>query len=250
MSKHFLCKALLKGTQIEFTGPANAGKTLEEQIQEDKKYGIMVPRNGSYFTWKAEDWAGKHITQKQILKGINYAWLQAELEIVLDVRKARLHEVPDFKIAFRATADDPELTSNTLMYHYYPIQDVNHPLRGLCVVNTDFPFTVHGNPISMHEIDPDHYPEHPENFPEHTDPTGFTYDFDQTYTHEGPGHGLGLPHSPNRGDAMFGNYSGMGEFMQTWDKARLVAKYGARPWFKKWFYTRWINWYRGRSDRY
>lgn len=245
-----LCKAEVKKGKVEFSGPANTGRTLEEQIQEDKKYGMMVPRNGKYFTWEAKDWRGRHISQKQVNYGINLAWTQAELEIVLDVKKAQPFDIPDFKIEFRRTIDDPELTSNTLMYHYYPINNQDNPFRGLCVVNTDFPWTVHGNPLSMHEIDPVHYPAHPEDFPEHIDSTGGTFDFDQVYTHEGPGHGLGLPHSPNRWEVMYGNYSGMAEFFTTWDKARLVAKYGARPWWKKHFYTRFVQWYQIRSDRY
>jgi len=250
MQQVLLCKAEFKEGKLEFSGPANDGRTLAEQIEIDKRYGKMVPRNGKYFTWRAEDWQGKFITQRQVNYGINLAWTQAEFEIPIDVKRARPEDVPDFRVAYRATADDRILTANTLMYHYYPINDLSNEFRGLCVVNTDFPLTVHGNPISMHELDPTHYPEHPENFPEHTDPTGHTYDFDQIYSHEGPGHGLGLPHSPNRWEVMYGNYSGMGEFFTAWDKARLVAKYGARPWWNKWFYKRWIKWYQIRSDKY
>ena len=45
------------------------------------------------------------------------------------------------------------------MYHYYPINNVNSSLRGVCVVNTDFNFSIHGNNVSMFEVDPEHYTE-------------------------------------------------------------------------------------------
>jgi len=243
MTDHLICQAILKNDRIEFTGPVNFSTTLKEQIQEDKKFGMMYPRNEKYFTWKAEDWEGNHIKKKQVLYGINLAWTQAELEIPIDVKRARPKEPADFRIAFRRTEDDSDLTKGTLMYHYYPINEVDHPLRGLCVVNTDFPWTVHGNPISMHEINPLHYPED-------TKSTGQTFDFDQVYTHEGPGHGLGLPHSPLDYQMMSPSYTIMSEFLTKWDKKRLIAKYGARSWWNKWFYKRWINWYKVRSDRY
>jgi len=229
---------------------SNTPEELQEQIEYNKRFGKMVPRNGKYFTWRAEDWQGKFITHRQINYGINLAWTQVELEIPIDVKRAKVGEYADFKIYFRRTSDDPELTSNTLMYHYYPINDFNNPNRGVCVVNTDFPLTVHGNPISMHEIDPDHYPEHPVGFPEHIDPTGHTFDFDQLYAHEGPGHGLGLGHTKLQYHVMSSNYTIMAEFFTNFDIACEKAKYGARNWFKKWFYKRWINWYRVRSDRY
>ncbi len=253
MTEERICYAIVKeGKGLEFDdGLAKLEHTsIEAVIENDKKYGKMVPRNGKYFTWRAEDWQGKHITKKQINYGINLAWTQVELEIPIDVKRARPGEIPDFRIAFRRVADDPILTANTLMYHFYPIQNILSPNRGLCVVNVDYPWTVHGNPLSMHEIDSDHYPEHPENFPEHIEPTGDTYDFDQVYEHEGPGHGLGLPHDPLPGNNMSSNYTIMAEYITDREKARHKAKYGSRNWFKKWFYTRWINWYRRRSDRY
>lgn len=240
-----LCKAEVvdpKKGLVEFSGPANTGVSLEEQIQEDKKYGTMRPRNGQFFTWKAEDWQGKFITKRQIKYGLNFAQQQVELEIALDIKRWQRGMEPDFKISFRRTADDPELRSSTLMYHYYPINDIANPLRGLCVVNTDFPWTVHGNPISMYEIDPAHYPVDTPN-------TGFTYDFDQVYTHEFL-HGLGLPHSPNKFEVMSPNYGIMAEFMTAWDKKRIAAKYTPRPWWKKHFYTRWMQFYQKRSDKY
>ena len=161
MEKERICYAIVKGDNLEFTDGAPAlDESLEEQIKEDRKYGMMVPRNNNYFTWQMMDWQGKFMSSRQLRYGINLAQHQAELEIPIDVKQAGRTELPDFKIYYRRTLDDPALTSNTLMYHYYPIQNLMNPNRGVCVVNTDFPLTVHGNPISMHLLDPEHYPEH------------------------------------------------------------------------------------------
>ena len=62
------------------------------------------------------------------------------------------NELPDFKIYFRTTDDDSLLNSNTLMYHYYPISDLDSPNRGVCVVNTDFTWTSHVEGIQLHYL--------------------------------------------------------------------------------------------------
>lgn len=243
-----MCRAIYneKNKCVDFESEILAANTLEDQIKEDRRYGIMIPRNGEYFTFRAMDWNNKWITSKQINKGITLAWQEAEIEIPIDVRKAKPGELEDFKIYFRSTADDPELTRNTIMYHYYPIQDPTNPLRGVCVVNTDFNFTIHGEGVSMFDIDPDHYTED-------TKVKGFTVDFDQVYGHEGPGHGLGLPHSPNSDKKMSSSLGRMIEFMHMEFPLetipRLIAKYGKRSMPSRWR-KRWRNWYRVRSENY
>ena len=78
---------------------AGVGKlSLEDQIEEDKRYGKMVPRNGKYFTVRAMDWNNNWITNRQIKRGIVLAFHQAEIEITLDVRYAKEDEQPDFKV--------------------------------------------------------------------------------------------------------------------------------------------------------
>lgn len=220
--------------------------SLEDQIEEDKRYGKMVPRNGKYFTVRAMDWSNKWIESRQIKRGVVLAFHQAEIEIPIDVRYADFDEEPDFKVYFRATEDDPNLTRNTVMYHYYPINDINNPLRGVCVVNTDFDFTIDGENVSMFEVDPDHYTED-------TKVVAPTIDFDEVYTHEGDGHGLGLPHSTYDWKVMSPTVGKMAKWLASEEPLetipRLIAKYGKRSMLSK-HRLRWRNWYKIRSEKY
>ena len=250
MTNELICKLIYDENKEDFhfeSTDVQIGKlSLEDQIEEDKRFGKMVPRNGKYFTVRAMDWNNKWITSRQINRGITLAFHQAEIEIPIDVRLAEFDEEPDFKVFFRATADDPQLTRNTVMYHYFPIKDVNHPLRGVCVVNTDFNFTIHGENVSMFEIDQEHYTED-------TKITAPTYDFDSIYTHESDGHGLGLPHSSHSGKVMSPSVGTMAEFMAEEIPhetiPRLRAKYGTRSMLSR-HRLRWRNWYRVRADKY
>jgi len=243
-----MCKVIVNDTgDIQYESAVSNGSTLEQIIKDDKKYGVMTPRNGEYFTVRVADWKNRWMSSRQVIKGILLAWNTVEKIIAIDVRLAKDDETPDFTIFFRATADDPNLTSNTLMYHYYPISSLSNPNRGVCVVNTDFPWTIDGEGISLHEFDPDHYPEPTPN------QTAKTYDFDDIYVHEGPGHGLGLPHSPNRYTKMFYNAGGMIDFIFNEKPretiARLQAKYPKRR-MSIWHLGRWIRYLTRRRDRY
>lgn len=250
MTDPLICKLMYDENQKCFhfeSGEATVGKlSLEDQIEEDRRYGKMVPRNGKYFTVRAMDWSNKWITNKQIIKGIVLAWHQAEIEIPIDVRYADFDEEPDFKVFFRATADDPKLDRNTVMYHYYPINDITNPLRGVCVVNTDFNFTIDGENVSMFEVDPEHYTED-------TKVTSPTIDFDEVYEHEGPGHGLGLPHSSHDFKVMSRTVGKIAKFLHIENPLetipRLIAKYGKRSMLSK-HRLRWRNWYRVRAEKY
>jgi len=242
-----LCKAIYsEENDVTFESETIEVTSLEEILELDKRYGKMEPRNGKYFTFRVMDWSSKTITNKQIVKAVTLAWHQAEIEIDIDVRKAKDDEEADFKIFFRKTEDDPLLTSSTIMYHYYPIRQLDSPLRGVCVVNTDFNYTMNGLPVSMHLIDEDHYDED-------TKAKGTTIDFDGVYTHEGPGHGLGLSHLKNKFNLMYPNYSYMLEFIASenpkYTIPRLIAKYSVRPMLSRWR-IRWRNWYRARAENY
>ena len=232
--------------KLEFVAPMNSGRTLEEQIKEDEKYGKMRPRNGHYFTYRAENWQGELITSKQVQRAVTLVWESIEKKILIDVRKAVGDEIPDFRVVFSSTANHEQLDKNTLQLHYFPINDLDSPLRGLCVVNTDFPITIDGEPLDLHVLDPNNYPE-PTNL------KGKTYDFDAIYTHEGPGHGLGLPHSKNAHVKMSDNYMRMAEFVEDEDPKetvpRLEAKYGKRPMLSH-HRKRWEQWKRHRHDNY
>lgn len=241
-----ICRAIVSDEKtVKFESASAPGNTLAEMIENDKKYGKMVPKNGKYFTYKAMDWQGKWITQKEITKGITLVWNMVEKIIDVEFREAKAGEYVDFKIYFRATKDDPELSEKTIMYHYYPINNFDNPHRGVCVVNTDFPFTSHGKGIPMHLYDPVHYPK----------PTTIMkkdFDFDAIYFHEGPGHGLGLPHSPNINTKMY--YSELGMIESVFDETpletipRLQAKYPKKNIVISTL-KRWISYFKVRQDK-
>jgi len=242
-----LCKAIVDKTgKVLFDSAISNGTTLEEIIEEDKQYGIMTPRNGEYFTYRVEDWQNKWMSSKQLRKGIALAWLGITKVIDIKVKEAKANEVPDFTIKFRKTEDDQYLTSNTLMYHYYPIYDINDPNRGVCVVNADYTWTIDGKGIPLHIFDPEHYTEPVES-------TAETFDFDDIYVHEGPGHGLGLPHSPNLNTKMYGSSQGMANtiFDETPYETipRLQAKYPKKE-ISAWHLFRWIRYLLHRRERY
>jgi len=240
----YMCKAMVGRGNLEptFFSPQNDGDGMSDIIDEDKKYGTFQPINGEYFTYKVMN-EDEEMNEKQITKSIQKAYRRIAVRTNLKFRKARSDEQPDFRIEFRTVDTDPEehLTSGTLMYHYYPINNIANSLRGLCVVNKQFYWTTHGESLSMNIIDPDNYPD-----PE-TKWKGKTYDFDQVYTHEVL-HGLGLPHSKHTGNVMSSNYGIMAEWLSEEDLSRVYAKYGKRE-MSEGKLARWIKWIKGASER-
>jgi hypothetical protein len=238
-----LCKATYDLGGISFSSPMLGSVDINEIIEDDKKYGTMSPRNGEIFTYRVSNVHDEEITGKEMVRAVTLAWQHWSKRINIKIRKAKPHEDPDFRVIFRTVQTDErgELTDNTIMYHYFPIQDVTHSLRGLCVVNSGFYYTVHGKHVSMHEIDPEHYDDD-------TTSTGKTIDIDQVFTHEF-GHGLGLPHDKQVQQVMSSNYGFMAEFPQERDVFRAVKKYGVPKQSPSWF-SRWFNYLRHRSDNY
>ncbi len=241
-----ICRVIIgKNKDIQFESVVSNGSTLEEIIKDDKRYGVMVPNNGKYFTYSVMDWEGKWISNKKIRRAITFTWNKVEKILDLDFKESKDGEYVDFKVYFRRVIDDPLLNANTLMYHYYPISDFTNEKRGVCVVNVDYAWTSDGEPIPLHIYDPEHYPDV-------TTATAQTFDFDATYEHEGPGHGLGLPHSPNKATKLYFNYSGMSESMFDEEPketvARLQAKYPKNN-MKPSRLRRWINWFKAVRDR-
>lgn len=215
---------------------------LTQIFEEDKRYGKFYPRNGKYFTYAVYD-EDDEITNKQVLKSIQYSFRRISIRTNLVFKRAREGEYADFKIYFETVESDPrgELGENTLMYHYYPISNYEHSLRGVCCVNKRFYWTMDGNPISMFKVDPD-------NYEEDTTWQGKTWDFDQVYTHEVL-HGLGLPHSKVAGNVMSPNYGIMSEWLtEEEDIPRLQHKYGDRG-LSESRIRRWLSWLKHASDR-
>lgn len=245
--KPLMCRLQVINGKLEFDSVTPLALTLDQQIQEDKKYGVMTPANQKYFTYQAMDWKNDIINSKEIQNAVRNSWQAIERRLDFKVQRAAPGEIIDFKVYFRSTIDDPDLTSNTLMYHFYPINDINSEFRGVCVVNTDFPFSVDGKSVDMHYIDPGHYPNVGSGL------LGGTYDFDQIYGRHEVCHGLGLPHSTHSGTTMYFSYGGMVEYFDDEDPQetfpRLVAKYGEKSTWEK-FKIRWIQWERVRYDNY
>ncbi len=242
MNDVLLCKAIADKQNVVFEAPKLTATELLEIIQEDKKYGIFRPRNGKYFTYKALN-HDIEISEKTILKGMMISTYEWAFKISYAFRRISKDQESDFKLEFRTTSEDPELTSNTIMYHYFPINDLDDPRRGLCVANSDFFFTVTGNPVDMHLIDPTHYPE-----PSPTNPLGIAYDFDKIYRHE-LGHGLGLAHIMESGHLMSPNEGDMSEHASNTDGKRATAKYTARSW-PSFIVQLWKSNYRRWSESY
>ena len=215
-------------------------KTIPQQISHDKKYGKLSPRNGKYFTFAVygED---TEIKNKTIIKGVQYAFKRWTIYTKSKVKKAKKNQTPDFKIYFRNPRTDKLLKKNTIMYHFYPINDLNNEHRGVCVINSNFYFTIHGKPISMYMIDQ-------KNYPVDTRVKGITMDIDKIITHEF-GHGWGLPHDDTIHTMMYYSEGGMAEFPHPRDIARMQAKEGVNT-MSKHRLLRFLKWLVHRSDNY
>lgn len=222
---------------------ADDGQDVHTLIEHDKKYPIMVPKNGKYFTFRIIDTHNDELTKGMLNRGVHYAWRYWMLRTNIDVRQARVGDDPDFKILIRAPKDDERkiMTSGTIMYHFMPIARLNHPLRGLCVINPDFFYTIHGNVVPLHEIDP-------VNYTRNSGRRGITIDVDNVLRHEF-GHGLGLSHDPTKGSTMSTPYNLISEHLSERDIFRIQQKYGYKkqnPFLLK-MKLRWL-WY--FSDKY
>lgn len=242
MTNPLICRAVVSKGIVSYEGPSSLGSDVQTQILEDKKYGIMVPKNGKYFTVRISDWSGKYISNKKVIKGIMLSWFAVEMETLVSVKLAKPGEYADFKVFFRRLVDDPILNKSTLAYHYFPISNFDDPNRGICVFNIDYPFTVDGEGIPLNVFDPEHYPTE-------TASRAMTYDIDKIYRHEGPGHGLGLPHTTNPGEQMSTNYDIISEHPDRNTILRWIAKYGKRGWTDR-KYMRMKQWYAIKSDKY
>jgi hypothetical protein len=240
-----LCKAIDNGYgEAFFQSAESRGLTLSQTIENDQKYGKFEPANGRHFTYAVlnED---TEFTEKQVHKAVRFAYnkwkLYAKLPPLKRVGRDYKGDI-DFRIEFRTVETDPdkELTENTIMYHYYPIRNPEHPLRGLCVVNKKFFFTSHGNSVDGTEFIRHGVNATPGN-------KYRTYDFDNVYCHE-LGHGLGFPHDTEPFSIMSTPYRFIAEMPSMRDQARIKAKYGHRH-MRSWWLARWIRWLRIASDR-
>lgn len=243
MSEQF-CKAILNvNGKIEYVAPMLGSTDINDIVEDDKRYGKMNPINGEYFTYRISNVHDDEITDKKLQKAYTMGWRRWTKRIDFVIKLAKATEDPDFRVIFRTPETDERgvMDANTIMYHYFPINNVSNPLRGLCVVNSNFYYTVDGKMVSMYQIDPEHYDED-------TTAHGTTIDIDQVFGHE-DGHGIGLPHDSMMGQVMSPSYSFMAEFLTERDVFRGVKKYGNAK-IPISHLTRWWRYIRGKSDRY
>jgi len=237
------CRVTYDFNRINTTGPKGDSGRLHELIKHDEKYPVMVPKNGRYFTFRILDTHNDEVTERMLDRAVKYAWKSWTLRINIEVRQAKKHEDPDFTILFRTPQNDERkvMTAGTIMYHYMPISRLDHPLRGLCVINPDFYYTSHGNRIPLHVMDPDNYS---------TDSVGQgkTIDIDGVLRHEF-GHGLGLSHDPASDNTMSTPYNHLREYLSERDIYRAQQKYGYKP-TKVRRLVRKLKWLWYRSDNY
>ena len=242
-----LCRVLYdeKTKKVRFDSVVNRGLTLSQVIEDDVKFGTMKPANGKYFTFKVlnED---QEFSKKESKRAMRYAQKRWSIWSKLPKFKlAKPGEIVDFRLEFRDVDTDPDkkLTESTVMYHYYPINDVNHRLRGLCVVNKKYFYTTHGNSVKGTFFESKGFQV---QFP---NGDYGTLDFDQIYAHE-LGHGLGLPHDPEFKNVMSYRVDLMAEFTTVRDNDRMSAdtKYGKNKMslFRRF---RWLRWLYIASDR-
>ena len=219
------CELVLKnGKVLSVDNTTNEKLTITQQIEEDKKYNTFKPRNGKYFTYKVHG-QDVEITHKRVIKAVQYGFKRWSIYANFKIKKARRDDIPDFNIFFKSPKDDPLLNENTVMYHYYPIDDIKNPLRGKCVINKNFYYTDNGE----------------------LEDGKSTMDIDQILCHEF-GHGFGLPHDKYPYTVMYYSTGGMSEYPSERCIARIQAKMGKTK--KVGRIKRWLIWLHIRSENY
>ena len=225
---------------VKFDSVEGPSEYLPDLIQYDKRFGkLPLPTNG-IVTYKIYGTPPRGMTEKSLERSFRLG-LQRIMLSTIDikhVRRAVSGETPTFKVYIRGLAEDSNLTRNTIMYAYYPLNSLTN---GVIVVNRDgFFYTLHGNGVSMYVIAPQHYPEN-------TTAKGSTIDMDTVFAHELK-HSLGLPHDPKQGNNMSANYSYIAEHDTPRDTSRVQAKYRKRSLAQR-FKDRFMAAFRIISDR-
>lgn len=232
--EEMICRAKTNG---QYDSVRVSGIDLQQQLADDVKFGFLEPKNGVLkYVLQNRD---REITKKQARKAVAMALFSWRMYVPITFRRTTNIAEADIIVEFRHTRDDELLDSGTLAYMYYPL-GTEH--QGLCVVNSEHYWTIDGESIDMHFIDPVHYPQESES-----NPRGKTHDLDQVLRHEF-GHGVfGLPHSQNHNRIMSSNVGVMQEHLHEEDIIRAQAKAGIRQNFAHRL-ANMLRWYKIRSD--
>ena len=194
-------------------------ETLEEQIEEDKEFGVFpIPQTGK-LTYRLVNHSSDFDKKNKNRIGMNYALTQWDIEIEPDLKYVQMEQSSDISIEFKNGQDDDIFKDepNVLAYAYFPIADAS--LRGIVRVNDDYEWSLNGEIKSI------------------TNEGGQrvkikTWDLIKVLRHE-LGHTFGLPHSPNPNNTMSTNYEIMSHRNTDEDIARIRAKYGKRKWISR-----------------
>lgn len=228
-----ICRAKTDGT---YDSVRVSGVTLEQQLEDDIKFGFLEPKNGILRYYLINN--DVEITEKNTRKAVSLALFGWRLHVPIKFRRAKNRLEADITVEFRSEDEDELLDKNTLAYMYYPLGGANN---GKCVVNTRFYWTNHGNGIDMHYIDPVHYPNKGSGV------KGKTWDLDKVLRHEF-GHGVfGLPHSQKEDRIMSANERYMAEYFTQEDILRAQAKAGIAKGLVHRL-AKLMRWYKVRSD--
>jgi len=216
-----LCKLKTNG---KFESIMATSTDIHTIIQDDQKYGFLKPKNGiithSIFNKDVE------LTAVQVRRADNISLTGWGIDTPIKFRHVKPSENAMMELSFADKEQDSNLDDQTIAYHGYPL--TGSDLHGICVVNTAFFYTAHGNTVSLHDIDPIHYPD-PITAPKQ----GKSWDIDKILRHE-RGHGVfGLPHSKTEFNTMSGGYHIMSEQNTTEDILRAQAKAGKRNWLSR-----------------
>lgn len=246
-----ICRAITAGNKIEYvTEKISDGKIigvletsqnhdLEQIFKDDKKYGLLLPRDGKSYSYRVLN-GDSEISLSSVKKAVQSALLSWWIELEFDFHRAQEEEMADITIQFRSEDEDSILNSSTLAYMYYPLGGKNN---GVCVVNTRFYWTLNGNAVNMHLIDPVHYPD-----PKTAPVQGLSHDLDQVLKHEF-GHGIfGLPHIVSILRVMSASYGKMAEWLHIDDILRAAQKIPRRNMATR-KYNRLKVWIKSRSER-
>jgi len=236
---NLLCKAIaiqpehLSNNKFRFESVPTTADTLEEQIEEDKQFGLFPIPSSRNLTYRLLNHSSDFDKKSKSRIGMNYALTQWDVEIKPDLKYVSINQSSDISIEFKNGQDDELFGDepNVLAYAYFP--NAEPSLRGIVRVNDDYEWSLNGKNKSIINEGGQQVKIK-------------TWDLILVLRHE-LGHTFGLPHSKNPNNTMSTNYEIMSRHNTSEDIARILAKYEKRNWtsrrylvFKSWL-TRKVN---------
>ncbi len=222
---NLLCKTVAvdpkhaTNNKFHFESIETKAETLDEQIEEDKKFGkFPIPQSGT-LTYRLLNHSSDFDKKNKNRIGMNYALTQWDIEIAPNLRYVPIDQSSDISIEFKDIKDDELFAEepNVLAYAYFP--NAGASLRGIVRVNDDYEWSLNGeNKIITNEGGQQVNIK--------------TWDLILVLRHE-LGHTFGLPHSPNPNNTMSTNYEIMSRHNTDEDITRIRAKYGKRNWISR-----------------